>query len=397
MSSLQSPHVKHRSTTQMVKIQGVMIDEPSRRVVSVYDEDDWQEIHRNPNIRVGCRMVGCDTLLTPKMIARTGTRFLATRSGSCTHFEVKRPISAVGGGGEETKEHDWVKGRLARIAQKVGLDAIIEDSKTHADVYLPGPGIALEYQRVATDFSLRTMQRRLAGAGLTLWLIRQPLNTKGAKSKLRKMFDDQVYQRGGLYISVVDVEDYRKPLRPWEDPMTLNRRARISVGGSIVRILPDGTAFVRRPESFARFLADVVSGARVLRKVPIRPARGGLPSANLAWVSATELQRFERERAAKLARAATSTTEVSKAEAVMSEPLTVDPTTVDPMESVVRGEALEVAPHSAPEESPQSSGARVITPEPTPHPWTLRTPPASQPRPFPAWKHWLVRRLGRRG
>lgn len=302
MSSLQSPHVKHKSTTQMVKIQGVMIDEPSRRVVSVYDEDDWREIHRNPNIRVGCRMVGCDTLLTPKIIARTGTRFLATRSGGCTHFEVKRTTAAAGGGGEETKEHDWVKGRLARIAQTVGLEAIIEESKTHADVYLPGPGIALEYQRVATDFSLRTMQRTLAGAALTLWLIRQPPNAKGAKSKLRRTFDEQVYRRGGLYVSVVDVEDYRQKLRPWEDPMALNRRARISVGGSVVRLLPDGTAFFRRSESFARFLADVVSGARVLRKVPIRPARGGLPSANLAWVRATELQRFERERAAKVAR-----------------------------------------------------------------------------------------------
>jgi hypothetical protein len=391
MSSFQSPHVKHKSTTQMVKIQGVMIDEPSRRVVSVYDEDDWREIHRNPSVRVGCRMVGCETLLTPKAIARTGTRFFATRSGGCTHFEVKRLTSAVGGGGEETKEHDWVKGRLARIAQKVGLEAIIEESKTRADVYLPGPRIALEYQRVATDFSTRTMQRTLAGAGLTLWLIRQPPNVKGPRSKLRKMFDEQVYQRGGLYISVVDVEDYAKQLRPWEDPMTLNRRARIRIGGSVVQLLPDGTVFSRRSESFAAFLADVVSGARVLRKVPIRPASGGMPSANLAWVRATELQRFERERAAKIARAAAPETEVGEGEPVMSEPVTVDP-----VQSVVRGDVLEVASHSVPEEKPQSSVAPVITPEPTARPWTLPTPPVSRLRPIPAWKRWLERHFGHR-
>lgn len=126
----------------------------------MYDEDDWQLIHRNADIQVGCMMPGCPTLLTAKQMSRTGTRFLATRAGGCAHFEIERPTSDAGGGGEETKEHDWVKGRLARIAQSVGLDAVIEDSRTHADVFIPGDKIAVEYQRVRTNFRARTLQRQ---------------------------------------------------------------------------------------------------------------------------------------------------------------------------------------------------------------------------------------------
>lgn len=313
MKSGQSPHVRHKATFQMVKIQGVLLDDPSRRVVSVYDEDDWHDIHRNPSVRVGCMMRGCPTLLTAKVIARTGTRFLATRSGGCTHFEVKPPVpeASAGGGGAETKEHDWVKGRLARVAASVNLEAIIEDARTRADVYLPGPKIALEYQRVATDFDLRTRMRRAAGASRTLWLIAQQPLTTGPKNQLQKMFDEQVFQRGGLYLSVVDVDDYRTTLRPWENPSALNCRACLRVSGSVAGLSPEGDVFTRRGDSCAQFLADVAEGVRVLERVPIRPAKGGGASMRLAWVRATELERYETERAARAARATAPAPEVA--------------------------------------------------------------------------------------
>lgn len=301
MDSFQPQHSRHRQTSPSVKVQGVLVDSPNRQRVSVYDSDDWALIYRNPKVRVGCIAAGCDTLLTAKRLNSTGTKFLAIRPGfaECGHFNVKTlPAATSSGGGEETAEHDWVKGRLARIAQRVQLEAIIEEPRTHADVYLPAPKIALEYQRVHTDFPLRTLQRRMAGARLTLWLIREQPRVKGRKSALQRSFDEQVFQQGGLYLSIVDREDHRKNLRPWEDPATLDRRAWISVSGSTVRILPAGEAFGRRPVSFATFLADVANGTRLLTTVPIRPADGSAARHQKAWVLRTELEQHERSLAA---------------------------------------------------------------------------------------------------
>ena len=174
-------HASHR--TQRVRIRGLVLNPPGSAgpvEVCVNDQADWELIYKNPAIRVKCLVKACDTLLTAKRMSRSGLRFLAVRSGGCSHnlveMRVERgeveqdPSELVGGGGPEGDEHLWMKGRLFKIAQSLGAEAVVEHSLTRADVFLPGHNLVLEYQRWSTDFRGRTAQRSSTGAARTVWM-----------------------------------------------------------------------------------------------------------------------------------------------------------------------------------------------------------------------------------
>lgn len=298
---MTSSHAAHR-----VKIQGLLLDPPDGAdpyVVSVYVDEDFELFYRNPKVRVKCTVPNCDTLLSAKQMRKSGHRFFAIRTGYCTHNEVPLQTQAddvsidaappLGGGGLESDEHTWVKSRFFRICRTLGVESIIEDQATHADVYVPSIKLALEYQRWNTNFIGRTQARATAGAQ-TLWMF--PAHSKGAaRSKKLAAFNKQVYERGGLYLSVVDNRDRRHDLRPWEDSR-LNKHARLYVSGSVAVYDKENGCLKAGQRSLAVFLGQVIDGTRTLTPADIRE-RSGRVRRKLVWLEQSDLVALEQTKA----------------------------------------------------------------------------------------------------
>jgi hypothetical protein len=80
------------------------------------------------------------------------------RSSSCGHWP------ALGGGGPESKQHEWLKLRLTQMVRTLGYEATTEHRPTHADVFVHDPALCLEVQLHSTQFRKRTAQRKTKGA-----------------------------------------------------------------------------------------------------------------------------------------------------------------------------------------------------------------------------------------
>ncbi|WP_143456793.1 hypothetical protein [Serinicoccus sp. CUA-874] len=271
-------HATHR--THQVKIRGLIMDLPGAEEpveVCVNDQADWELIYKNPAVHVKCIVSSCDTLLTAKRMSASGLRFFAIRSGGCDHNQVDMPVNPGeiaqdpatldGGGGPEGVEHLWIKGRLYRIAKTLGAKAEVEHSLTHGDVFLPEHDLVLEYQRWNTDFATRTLQRTTAGAARTIWLFPTELPERASKS-LSAAIRKEVFQNGGIYVSVLNPSDNYAPQRPWEDP-SQERTARLFARGSIAEFDPVHQALIYKSRSLATILAQILSGERVLQQAPI--------------------------------------------------------------------------------------------------------------------------------
>lgn len=279
---------------QRVKIRGLLMDIPGAGgpfEVCVNHQAHWELIYKNPDVRVKCLVQSCDTLLTAKRMSRSGLRFLAARSGGCSHNLVEMrveqseieqdPSELAGGGGPEGLEHLWFKGRLYSIAKVLGAEAVIEHSFTRADVFLPEHNLVLEYQRWNTDFRGRTAQRTSAGADRTIWMF--PWQPPGAPpSHAHKAFDQEVFQNGGIYVAVLNKDDRREAQRPWEDA-SQERTARLYASGSIAVFDPRRRALVRTRLSLATVLAQIISGDRVLDQAAILNKRTGRVAKAWVW------------------------------------------------------------------------------------------------------------------
>lgn len=300
-----------------MKIRGLLLDPPGANLpveVCVNHQADWELIYKNPEIRMKCLVESCETLLTAKRMSKSGLRFLAVRSGGCSHNLVEMrvehgevaqdPSELVGGGGPEGDEHLWVKGRLFKIAQRLGAEAVVEHAPTHADVFLPEHNLVLEYQRWDTDFLRRTTQRSSAGAARTLWMFPwQPPNAP--RTRALKAFNIEVFNRGGIYVAVRNKYDRRKLQRPWEDA-SQESTARLYASGSIAVFDPDLGALVRKQLSLATVLAQIISGDRMLAKTMVLRKSDGRELQARVWVRRDDLARVESLQAERR-RAATPT------------------------------------------------------------------------------------------
>lgn len=285
-------HATHR--TQRVKIRGLVMNLPGEDApfeVCVNHQAHWELIYKNPAVRVKCLVQSCDTLLTAKRMSRSGLRFLAVRSGGCSHnlveVQVKQseteqdPSELVGGGGPEGVEHLWMKDRLYRIAKALGAEAVVEHSLTRADVFLPEHNLVLEYQRWNTDFLGRTAQRTSAGAARTIWMF--PWQPPGAPpSHVHKAFNKEVFQNGGIYVAVLNMGGSREVQRPWEDA-SQESTARLYASGSIAVFDPRRMALVRTRLSLATVLAQIISGDRVLDRAIVLNKRTGRVAQAWVW------------------------------------------------------------------------------------------------------------------
>ncbi|WP_124106147.1 hypothetical protein [Kocuria tytonicola] len=292
-------HATHR--TRQVKIRGLIVDprgaeEPVE--VCVNDQADWELIYKNPEVHVKCIVSSCDTLLMAKRMSASGLRFLAIRSGGCDHNQVEMPVSPGeieqdpatldGGGGPEGVEHLWIKGRLYRIAKTLGAMAVVEHSPTHGDVFLPEHDLVLEYQRWNTDFANRTLQRTTAGAAKTIWLFPTELPERAPKS-LSAAIRKEVFQNGGIYVSVLNPNDNYAPQRPWEDP-SQEGNALLFARGSIAEFDPDRQALIYKSRSLAAILAEILSGERVLQQAPVWKKRFRRLEMARVWVLRSDLE-----------------------------------------------------------------------------------------------------------
>lgn len=299
-------HASHR--TQPVRIRGLVLDLPRTNgpvEVCVNHQIDWELIYKNPAIRVKCVVESCDTLLMAKRMSRSGLRFLAVRSGGCSHnlveMRVERgeveqdPSKLVGGGGPEGDEHLWMKGRLFKIAQVLGAAAVVEHSLTHADVFLPEHNLVLEYQRWNTDFLRRTAQRSSKGAARTIWMFPwQPPNVP--RTSALKAFNNEVFEHGGIYVAVRNKDDRRELQKPWEDA-SQERTARLYGSGSIAAFDPDRGTLIRKQLSLATVLAEIISGDRMLAHAVVLTKSNGREARAQVWALA-EAAQAERRRAA---------------------------------------------------------------------------------------------------
>ncbi|MCT2024474.1 hypothetical protein [Dermabacter hominis] len=301
--------------TKPVRVRGLLLEPPDGgdpREVYVNDDNDWEVFYRNPKAKVACLDPDCPGLLTAKQMSKSGLRYFARKSGSCSHFLTDLPIeqgeteidpTARGaGGGPEGAEHLWVKGRLYTIAKKcLDEDPVVEESTTHADVLLAKSGLVLEYQRWDTDFNGRSMARLEAGASKTIWLVPDENNGKRA-------FQSAVND-GAMYLNVVDRNDPQLHLKPWERHEQ-NKHAVLRVSGSIVSYDSNLGRLVRRSRPLDVVLREIIAGDRVCLRERVYNKKKGRTATISAWVLKSDLARWHEEQ--RRQRTASAVTNVRK-------------------------------------------------------------------------------------
>lgn len=352
--------------TRPVKVRGLLLNPPDGggpRPVYVNDDDDWLTIYRHPNLHVVCLTTACPTRLIAKQMQKSGLRFFA-RMGEheCDHHLTELPlepddveidpVAPGAGGGPESAEHLWVKGRLFAIATKhLHQTAIVEESMTRADVYLPDSGIVLEYQRWATDFEKRSQQRRDAGATRTIWLL-------PTEESHRPSFQMAVRHEGAMYLAVLSMEDYKRTLRPWEHPED-NRLAGLYVSGSVVRFNSDDGRLERRGHSLYGVLDEIISGKRILTEVPVYTKKTKTTTRERVWVLTEDLARLRAARASQLPQLPCE---------VPTEPepdhVPLDPDTASPTPSAATPSGPE--PPSQPDPAAEAQATAPVSVSPTP-------------------------------
>lgn len=352
--------------TTPVKVRGLLLNPPDGggpRPVYVNDDDDWLTIHLQRHLHVTCLTPDCPTRLIAKQMSKTGLRFFAHMSKpGCDHHLTNLPLEpddveidpvAPGtGGGPESAEHLWVKGRLFTIATKVlNQTAVVEESMTRADVYLPDAGIVLEYQRWATDFEKRSQQRRDAGATRTIWLL-SDLSGQPAS------FSHAVRHEGAMYLAVAHRNNRWDDLRPWEHPED-NRRAWLYVSGSVVRLDRKHGRLTRDRLSLAAVLDEIISGERILTEAPVYTKKTKTTTRERVWVLTEDLARLRAARASQLPQLPCK---------VPTEPepdhVPLDPDTASPTPSAATPSGPE--PPSQPDPAAEAQATAPVSVSPTP-------------------------------
>lgn len=348
--------------------------------MDVNEDVDWELVYKHPDIRVKCLVESCETLLTAKRMSRSHLRFFAIRSGNCSHnlvdvaterIDVREdPPKLVGGGGPEGREHLWMKDRLAKIARSLGTEAVVEHTPTRADVYLPEHNLALEYQRWDTDVDARTTQRSLAGAARTLWLF--PSRSDALQAR-RKVFEKEVFHRGGIFVTVRNMETFAVE-EPWENPAQ-ERTARLYAMGSIVEFNREHGAFTRTRRSLAKVLAQIISEELILTPATLRESNGCM-ARRPAWARRDQVAQAESKQLN--GRLATPSTPIRRVPTVLESRAIQS---LDQGRAESRSPARELATPPAVSTSPEAPATPKVpkpsSTERTPQPAVLRRPPQS--------------------
>lgn len=366
------------------KLEALLINPPdggrSRRVYA-YDDVDWDLVHLNRKLTLACPT--CGARLVAHQVTPTTRVFKLYPKSICKDdvVEISTDPASVRphglGGGPEGPEHKWVKRRLARIVESLDLEAIVEHTPTHGDVYLPESGIVLEYQRWNTALRERTRSRTLAGAAKTIWLFPEdgPMPAPDQVSDRRRAFDREVRQRGAMYLSALDSKTY-EPVAPWvhNAPDTFPL---LFVSGSTVRYNAKRKALMECRMSAKTVLRQIASGERILKPVPVCTLDGPRMETRPVWVLRSDLTKWHEEQRRRRAALAEINARKATPAAGNTDSLTLVPVPVP------------VAPTSSPEapvevEQPQSTESACPEPLEQVNPWL--TPTASDEKVNP----WLA-------
>ncbi|WP_432548908.1 hypothetical protein [Kineococcus auxinigenes] len=203
-------------------------------------------------------------------------------------------------------EHRWLQERLRRVCEDLGYEAHLEDSATHADVYLPSARFALEVQRWPTDVPARTAAREALGAEV-VWFFTDVASGRTVHEAVRehRAVRLSVAPEGDRYCTM--------PVLPWEEPdlpspqevrlarSEARRSARLYVHGNVLvrkddgRLTarswyrPDGGGWCERPMrlSARTFLDEVLGGKRTWVPAGTRGLPRGLDGG--AWIRREDL------------------------------------------------------------------------------------------------------------
>lgn len=213
----------------------------------VYDDDDWQKMRDLPVGDLICPKPGCRAELVP-VERQTGTRFLRNRPGTsdCGHAFARGQ-----GGGPPSPEHRWFQQRLVMLCDDVGYEAMQEHA--YADVWVKStPPLAIEVQRRATNFAVRSAARQAMGANV-LWLLPESASSKKAGQDL--------FRHPAARIRVLRRDSRTEEAKPWEPGHS--GRVLLWVGATVMRPSRDGLTLVSAGNYDAReFLREVLGGER---------------------------------------------------------------------------------------------------------------------------------------
>ncbi|WP_158088280.1 hypothetical protein [Kocuria massiliensis] len=125
-------------------------------------------------------------------------------------------------------------------------------------------------------------------AARTIWLFPTELPERASKS-LSAAIRKEVFQNGGIYVSVLSPSDNYAPQRPWEDP-SQERNALLFARGSIAEFDPDRQALIYKSRSLATILAEILSGKRVLQRAPVWKKKFRRLEMARVWVLRSDLE-----------------------------------------------------------------------------------------------------------
>lgn len=194
-----------------------------------------------------CPEPGCRGELVPVEL-ESGTRFLRNRAGTS---ECDHSFARGRGGGPPSPEHRWFQQRLVMLCDDLGYEAMQEHA--YADVWVKStPPLAIEVQRWATNFEVRSAARQAMGANV-LWLLPESASSKKAGQDL--------FRHPAARIRVLRRGSRAEEARPWEPGHS--GRVVLWVGATVMRPSRDGLSLVSAGNYDARdFLREVLGGER---------------------------------------------------------------------------------------------------------------------------------------
>lgn len=213
----------------------------------VYDDDDWQKMRDLPVGDLICPKSGCRAELVP-VERQAGTRFLRNRPGTsdCGHAFARGQ-----GGGPPSPEHRWLQQRLVMLCDDLGYEAMQEHA--YADVWVKHtPPLAIEVQRWATNFAVRSAARQAMGANV-LWLLPESASSKKA--------GEDLFRHPAARLRVLRRGSRTEEAKPWEPGHS--GRVVLWIGATVMRPSQDGRSLVSAGNYDARaFLREVLNGER---------------------------------------------------------------------------------------------------------------------------------------
>ncbi|MBF9336839.1 hypothetical protein G3N30_11630 [Microbacterium lacticum] len=238
--------MSHRDHQPKSKQHAHRRDVHRRYPLWVYDDDDWQKMRDLPVGDLICPKPGCRAELVP--VERQGTRFLRNRPGTsdCGHAFARGQ-----GGGPPSPEHRWLQQRLVMLCDDLGYEAMQEHA--YADVWVKNtPPLAIEVQRWATNFAVRSAARQAMGANV-LWLLPESASSKKAGQDL--------FRHPAARLRVLKRGSRTEEAKPWEPGHS--GRVVLWIGATVMRPSRDGLTLVSAGNYDAReFLREVLSGER---------------------------------------------------------------------------------------------------------------------------------------